>query len=278
MKDSLMRVAMVQMNAGEDKSSNIEKALRMVEEGARAGADVVVLPEYVDYLGRSEGAVAAAEDLDGPTAEAFSKSASKNGVWLLVGSIHERATTAGKCHNTGMLFDRVGARAAVYRKAHLYDVDLPGRIVYRESDTVAPGSDMVTAKIDGVCVGLSICYDLRFPELYRRLTTAGAQVLFVPSAFQLYTGRDHWELLLRARAVENQCYVIGVSQIGPYEPDGVCNGRSIAVDPWGIVLTCAPDRECVTVTHLDLDHLALVRAEMPIAAHTRPEVYGADVR
>jgi deaminated glutathione amidase len=272
-----MRIAMVQMNATEDKAANVAKALKMVDEAAAAGADVVVLPEYLDYLGRGEGVQAASEDLDGPTSAAFADAAASNGMWVLAGSIHERSRVPGKCHNTLMLFDRSGRRTAVYRKTHLYDVDLPGRIVYRESSTVVPGDGLVTAQIDGVTVGLSICYDLRFPELYRRLTAAGAKVLFVPSAFQLITGRDHWELLLRARAVENQAYVVGVSQIGPYEPNGVCNGRSMTIDPWGVVLACAPDRECVVVSDLDLEYLETVRTEMPIADSVRPDVYGAAV-
>jgi predicted amidohydrolase len=159
--------------------------------------------------------------------------------------------------------------AATYRKIHLYDVEIPGRVSYLESATVAAGSDPVTVDVDGVRVGLSICYDLRFPELYRRLADAGARVLVVPAAFMLHTGRDHWEVLLRARAIENQCYVLAAAQIGDHEPGRTCYGRSMVVDPWGTVLVQAPDEVGVTVVDLDLDRLATIRAELPSLANRR---------
>jgi predicted amidohydrolase len=165
------------------------------------------------------------------------------------------------------LYDPHGELRATYRKIHLYDVEIPGRVSYHESKRVAAGTEAVTADVDGVGLGMSICYDLRFPELYRRL--AGAQLIVVPAAFMLHTGRDHWEVLLRARAIENQCYVIAAAQIGDHEPGRTCFGRSMVVDPWGIVVAQAPDTVGVTVADIDLDRLATIRAELPSLANRR---------
>src|SRR5207248_2432865 len=171
---------------------------------------------------------------------------------------------------TSLVFDRGGELAGIYRKIHLYDVEIPGRVSYRESATVAPGTEPATVSVDGVPVGLSTCYDLRFPELYRHLAVnRGALVLVVPAAFMLHTGRDHWEVLLRARAIENQCYVVAAGQIGDHDPGRTCFGRSMVVDPWGTVLAQAPDTVGVTVADLDFDRLAGIRAELPSLANRR---------
>jgi len=159
--------------------------------------------------------------------------------------------------------------AAAYRKIHMYDVEIPGRVSYQESRTVAPGDDVVTAAVDDLTVGLSICYDLRFPELYRRLAQLGAKVLVVPAAFMLHTGRDHWEVLLRARAIENQCYVLAAGQIGDHEPKRTCFGRSMVIDPWGTVLAQAPDEVAVAVADIDLARLDRIRLELPSLANRR---------
>jgi predicted amidohydrolase len=172
-----------------------------------------------------------------------------------------------------MLFNRDGNRVAVYRKMHLYDVEIPGRVSAKESAVFAGGNEIVNAGIDGVNVGLSICYDLRFPELYRLLALRGAKVLLVPAAFTSYTGRDHWELLLRARAVENQCFVVAADQIGSYAPGKSSYGRSMIIDPWGTVLACAPDCNDVITADLDLAALDRIRQELPALANRRPDVY-----
>jgi predicted amidohydrolase len=191
-------------------------------------------------------------------------------MWVLAGSFHEAGPDSGHTYNTSLVFDRDGALAATYRKIHLYDVEIAGRVSYQESRTVAGGAEPVVADVDGVRVGLSICYDLRFPELYRRLAVeGGAQVLAVPAAFMLHTGRDHWEVLLRARAIENQCYVVAAGQIGDHEPGRTCFGRSMVIDPWGTVVAQAPDTVGMVVADLDLDRLTRIRRELPSLANRR---------
>lgn len=262
-----MRVAVCQVNSRADRAANLATARDLVDRAAAAGADLAVLPEYTDYLGPAESAPRP-EPADGGYGKVFAAAAAEHRMWVAAGSFHE-AGPDSRTFNTSLVFDRAGALAAAYRKIHLYDVEIPGRVSYRESRSVAPGTDPVTVDIDGVRVGLSICYDLRFPELYRRLAEAGARVLLVPAAFMLHTGRDHWEVLLRARAIENQCYVVAAAQIGDHEPGRTCYGRSMVVDPWGTVLAQVPDEVGVTVADLDLDRLARIRAELPSLANRR---------
>ncbi|HYN92905.1 MAG TPA: carbon-nitrogen hydrolase family protein [Pilimelia sp.] len=263
-----MRVAVCQVNTRDDRSDNLRVARDLLERAAAGGADFAVLPEYVDYLGRA-GGVPKPEPVDGEFAEFFAAAARDLGMWVLAGSFREAGPDDGRTYNTSLVFDRDGALAATYRKIHLYDVEIPGRVSYRESATVAPGAEPVVAMVNGVPIGLSICYDLRFPELYRRLAVDGARVLVVPAAFMLHTGRDHWEVLLRARAIENQCYVVAAAQVGDHEPGRSCFGRSMVIDPWGTVLAQAPDAVGVTVADLDLDRLERVRLELPSLANRR---------
>ncbi len=263
-----MRVAVCQLNAREDRGANLEVARDLLGRAAAAGADLAVLPEYVDYLGRAAGEPKP-EAVDGEFATFFGQAARELGIWVHAGSFHEAGPDQGRTYNTSLVFDRAGGLAAVYRKIHLYDVEIPGRVSYHESRTVAPGTDTSVVDVEGAEVGLSICYDLRFPELYRRLAVAGARVLVVPAAFMMHTGRDHWEVLLRARAIENQCYVLAAGQIGDHEPGRTCFGRSMVIDPWGTVLAQAPDTVGVTVAELDLDRLATIRQELPSLANRR---------
>ncbi|SIR69504.1 carbon-nitrogen hydrolase family protein [Micromonospora avicenniae] len=264
-----MRVAVCQLNAREDRKANLAVAAELLERAAAGGADLALLPEYVDYLGPAAG-MPAPEPIGGEVSEFFASVARRLGIWVIAGSFHEASPDPQRTWNTSLVFDRSGALAASYRKIHLYDVEIPGRVSYRESATVAPGEQPVVVTVDGVRVGLSICYDLRFPELYRRLATeGGAQVLVVPAAFMLHTGRDHWEVLLRARAIENQCYVLAAGQIGDHEPGRSCFGRSMVVDAWGTVLTQVPDGAGVAFADLDLDRLATIRAELPSLANRR---------
>ena len=263
-----MRVAVCQLNSREDRAANLAVARDLLERAAAAGADLAVLPEYVDYLGRSAGEPKP-EPVGGEFADFFAQAARQLDMWVLAGSFHEASADPARTHNTSLVFDRGGRLAAAYRKIHLYDVEIPGRVSYQESRTVAPGTETTVVDVDGVSVGLSICYDLRFPELYRRLAVAGAQVLVVPAAFMMHTGRDHWEVLLRARAIENQCYVLAAGQIGDHEPGRTCFGRSMVIDPWGTVLAQAPDTVGVTVADLDLDRLATIRGELPSLANRR---------
>jgi predicted amidohydrolase len=264
-----MRVAVCQLNSRDDRAANLAVAGDLLAQAAAAGADLAVLPEYVDYLGRAAGQPKP-EPVEGEFATFFAAAARRLGMWVLAGSFHEAGPDPEHTYNTSLLFGRSGALAAAYRKIHLYDVEIPGRVSYLESRGVAPGADPVVATVEGVRVGLSICYDLRFPELYRHLTVAGgAQLLVVPAAFMLHTGRDHWEVLLRARAIENQCFVLAAAQIGDHDPGRTCFGRSMVIDPWGTVLAQAPDTVGVVVADLDLARLRTIRSELPSLANRR---------
>ena len=264
-----MRVAVCQLNARDDRAANLRVARELLDRAAAGGADLAVLPEYVDYLGPASGEPKP-EPVDGEFAAFFAQAARELRMWVLAGSFHEIGPDAEHIYNTSLVFDRSGELAAAYRKIHLYDVEIPGRVSFQESRTVAPGAEPVVAEVEGVRVGLSICYDLRFPELYRQLAVAGgARVLVVPAAFMMHTGRDHWEVLLRARAIENQCYVIASAQIGDHDPGRTCFGRSMVVDPWGTVVAQAPDTVGVVLADLDLDRVTRIRAELPSLANRR---------
>ncbi|MEU4775677.1 carbon-nitrogen hydrolase family protein [Micromonospora sp. NPDC023644] len=264
-----MRVAVCQLNSRDDRKANLAAAEAVLERAAAAGADLALLPEFVDYLGPAVG-LPEPEPVDGEVGRFFADRARRLGIWLIAGSIHERGPDPDRTWNTSLVFDRSGTLAASYRKIHLYDVEIPGRVSYLESATVAPGDQPVVVDVEGLRVGLSICYDLRFPELYRQLVIeGGAQLLVVPAAFMVHTGRDHWEVLLRARAIENQCFVAAAGQIGDHEPSRTCYGRSMVIDPWGTVLTQVPDGPGLAVADLDLDRLRTIRAELPSLANRR---------
>lgn len=262
-----MRVGVVQMNVRDDKQANVEKALRLAREAA-LGADLVVLPENLSYLGPDEGKLSAAEPIPGPTIERFQDVARSNGTWILCGSIPETCEDAGRVYNTSVLVDPEGRIRASYRKVHLFDVDLGDGLVYRESDRVKPGTKAVTADLPEFgTIGLSICYDLRFPELYRQLADKGARIITVPAAFTLETGKDHWEPLLRARAIENQAYVLASGVTGTYPPNRRTYGHSMVIDPWGIVVAQASDGEGVLFADLDAGVVDQVRSKIPALRH-----------
>jgi deaminated glutathione amidase len=264
-----MRVAVCQLNSRADRQENLKVAAELLERAAAGGADLAVLPEYTDYLGPASR-LPEPEGIDGSYRSFFSAIAADLGIWVLAGSFHEAGPDAAHTYNTSLLLDRSGAVAAAYRKIHLYDVEIPGRVSYQESASVAPGTQAVSVDVEGVRVGLTICYDLRFPELYRQLAVDGrAQVLLVPAAFMMHTGRDHWEVLLRARAIENQCYVVAAGQIGDHDPERTCFGRSMVVDPWGTVVAQAADEVGVAFADVDLERLARIRAELPSLANRR---------
>ncbi len=269
-----VRAAAVQLTATPDRARNLATADRLVREAAAAGARLVVLPEKWSALGTPGQTAAGAEPLDGPALTWARETAGELGLDLVAGSITEAPDGAGgKGRNTSVHVGPDGADQAVYRKIHLFDADVDGT-GYRESALEAPGEDVVLSRLaGGAGLGLSVCYDLRFPELYRALAVRGAHVLAVPAAFTVPTTRDHWEILLRARAIEDQCFVVAANQVGRAGPDGPsCGGRSMIVDPWGLVLAQAPDAEGVVVADLDLDGLAAVRAQIPSLANRRLEV------
>ncbi|HEX5763249.1 MAG TPA: carbon-nitrogen hydrolase family protein [Solirubrobacterales bacterium] len=272
-----MRAAVVQLNSTGDKGRNVAMAERLVRAAVADGAELVALPEKWNLLGPGEEVAAGAESLHGPTLRAVRSWASELGIHLLAGSIAERAE--GKAFNTSVLIGPDGEDLAVYRKIHMFDVEAGG-VEYRESEHEEAGSEIVTAGLSGaspdaaeLTVGLTVCYDLRFPELYRILAVRGARLIAVPSAFTLATGRDHWEVLLRARAIENQAFVLAPNQVGEAPPHYSSYGRSMIVDPWGVVLATAPDEECFVAADLDLAAQERVRRSLPSLANRRAETY-----
>jgi deaminated glutathione amidase len=268
-----LRVACVQLTSRSDKAANLEKAEALVAKAAATGADVVVLPEKWNAIGAPEVLHAAAETLgSGESVEAMSGWARTHGITLVGGSITERREGREKLSNTSVVFDSDGSIVGVYRKIHMFDVEVGGH-VYRESDAEEPGDEPVVVETEGWRTGLSVCYDVRFPELYRILALEGAQLVTVPAHFTLYTGKDHWELLLRARAVENQYYVAAAAQIGETLPGRLSYGRSLIADPWGIVLAMAPDEETVIAAELDQGRLEEVRAKLPSLASRQADAY-----
>jgi predicted amidohydrolase len=261
--------AAIQMTAGNDKPANLERAERLVRVGAGRGANLVALPEVFNWRGKRAEQAAAAETLDGESLSLMSRIARELKIHIVAGSITEHAADSARSYNTSVMLGPDGARIAVYRKIHLFDVDLPGRVTVRESDSKLGGADVVCAETSLGAIGLSICYDLRFPELYRRLAFAGARILMVPSAFTFPTGEAHWEPLVRARAIENQAYVIAPAQFGPNVYGYSDYGNSMIVDPWGRVLARAADQEGVVVAPVDLEYQDRVRSELPALKHVR---------
>jgi predicted amidohydrolase len=271
-----MRAAAVQLNSAGDKARNVETAERLVRAAAADGAQLVALPEKWNLLGDSATLLEGAEPLDGPTIAAARSWARELGIHLVAGSIAERVADQEKSFNTSTLIGPEGEVEATYRKIHMFDVDVGG-VAYRESEHEEPGEEIVSAGLggglEGVTLGMTVCYDLRFPELYRILAVRGARVITVPSAFTLDTGKDHWEVLLRARAIENQAFVVAPNQIGEAPPHYRSYGRSSILDPWGVVLAQAPDEECFIAAELDLELQDRVRATLPSLANRRPAAY-----
>ncbi len=264
-----MRVAAVQMTSGPDKGRNVEIASHWIRKAAEDGAQLIALPENFSWMGPDAERASAAEGLNGPTLRHFQALARELSVSLLAGSIVEAGAPDGRFYNCSVLFDERGEMVAVYRKIHLFDVEVGDGAVYQESKSIAPGTEVVVGEVFKVRVGLSICYDLRFPELYRRLASLGATLLTVPSAFTLMTGKDHWEVLLRARAIENQSYVLAPAQVGRHSEKRVTYGHSMVVDPWGAVIAQASDGEGLAIADARPEVVAEVRLKIPALSHRR---------
>jgi predicted amidohydrolase len=264
--------AAIQMSSTPKKAENFETAERLIRDAVSAGAELVALPELWSCHGLERVYRENAEPIPGPTTDFLGGLAHELGVWVLGGSILEGEPEAERLFNTSIFFDPSGELVAVYRKIHLFDVKAPDR-EYLESKLIAPGCEIVTAKAGTTTLGLSVCYDLRFPELYRLLALRGAEILAVPAAFTLQTGKDHWELLLRARTVENQAYVVAPAQWGRKTDGRWAYGRSMIVDPWGTILAQCPDRDGFALATIDLGYLERFRAEFPALANRRPETY-----
>jgi predicted amidohydrolase len=261
--------AAIQVTSTGDRERNLDEATALIDAAAARGAELIALPENVDLIGPQGVKVAAAEPLDGPTSVRFAEKAREHRVHLLAGSIAETSAVPGKARNTSVLFGPDGARLAVYRKIHLFDVDLADGSRFRESDVVERGEEVVTVDTPLAVLGMSICYDLRFPELYRALVARGAEVLLVPSAFTTLTGKDHWEVLLRARAIENTAWVIAPAQSGQHGHGRSSYGHSMIVDPWGTVVARCSDGPGLCIAEIEPAILARVRAAIPSLAHRR---------
>ena len=268
-----MRAAAVQLTSTADRERNLATADRLTRAAAAAGAELVVLPEKWAVLGTPEETAAGAEPFDGPALTWARATARELGIDLVAGSIAERVAGREKGSNTSVHVGPDGEVRAVYRKIHMFDVEVGGR-TYRESAHEEGGDEIVISETaDGVELGMTVCYDLRFPELYRILAVRGARVITVPAAFTLATTRDHWEVLLRARAIEDQAFLIAANQVGEHASGYRSGGRSMIVDPWGVVLAQAPDAETFITAELDLERQADVRRTLPSLANRRPQAY-----
>ena len=270
-----IKVAVIQLNASSNKEENIGKALSLIEQAAAAEKPcLVALPEYFSYMGPESTRYDLSEPIPGPTTSRLARAAKKHQIYLLGGSILERSPHRGRCYNTSVLFNPEGKIIAVYRKIYLFDIITPGGVLSRESLTIIPGKEKVVVDTPLGKWGLTTCFDLRFPMLYRELTLKGARLIFVPSAFSLHTGKDHWEVLLRARAIENRVYIVAPGQIGHHPPNFRTYGNSMIIDPWGTVLARAPEEEGVIWATLSLERLERIRSKMPgpeFEAEDRPE-------
>jgi len=267
-----MIVAALQMNVGGRKDDNLVRAVHLIDEAARRGARFVMLPEYVVYRGPESRYADVAESVPGPTTTLLAGKAREHNIFIHGGSLLEFAPQKGKFFNTSVLIDSSGSVRAVYRKVHLFDVEVTGEVARQESRLIAPGDELVVAELPEFTLGMSICYDLRFPELFRALAEAGATVMALPAAFAAATGRFHWEILVRARAIENHAYVIAAAEWG------VCggfptHGHSMIVDPWGTVLCEAADGDTVLTAEVSGGEAQRRRGQIPVLSQRRRDVY-----
>lgn len=269
---SILHVAAAQLNSQDDVRSNLTVVERLAGEAHQRGIKLLLLPENFAFMGGSDEqrrTVAEALDGEGPILSTLRRLAREYGITIIGGGFPERTQDPARPHNTAVVVGPGGQIQAIYRKIHLFDVDVGDGQTYRESAAVTPGDSPVVVEIAGVKVGLSICYDLRFPELYRRLVDLGAQMIVVPAAFTLVTGKDHWHVLLRARAIENQCYVIAAAQWGTHPKGRSTFGKSLIIDPWGDVIAQASEGIGLVSADLDLERLRRVRASLPCLQHRR---------
>ena len=266
-----MRAAVVQINSTADRDRNLERAALQVGQAAKAGAELVVLPEKWPLLAAGEDLAAGAQSIDGEAVTSARAWAREHGVALLAGSFTE-ARPEGLPSNTSLLISPEGEIAATYRKIHMFDVDVGG-VSYRESSHEQAGSQLVISDLGQARIGMAVCYDLRFPELFRALLGLGANLFTLPAAFTVATGRDHWEILVRARAIENQSFVLAADQVGRADPEYDSWGHSMIVGPWGEVLAEVGSGEGFAVADLDFDRLREIRTSLPAVAHRRPQLF-----
>lgn len=268
------RIAAAQMTSINDVSANFATCSRLVKEAVTAGAKLLCFPENFSYVGAITGdSLKIAEPLDGPIMNKYRSLARESNIWLSLGGFQEKGSDDAHLSNTHVLIDDTGNIRSTYRKMHLFDVDVPGGAVYKESSFTEAGKELVAVDSPFGCLGLTVCYDLRFPELYQQLRFKhDAQVLLVPAAFTKVTGEAHWEILLRARAIETQCYVIAASQAGKHSDERESHGASLIIDPWGTVIGRLPDRLStgIVVAEIDFSLIDSVRSKMPISEHRKP--------
>lgn len=265
------KVALAQMNTGNNKKENIKIACKYVEEAAKQGASLICFPETMNIEGKNIGEGGMEEFIPGYTTDCLMEQAKKYEIWIYIGSIHEK-TESGKCKNTSVLIDTQGKIRVTYSKIHMFDVTLPDGTVCAESEKIDAGEEIVTIDTELGILGMSICYDLRFPELFRIMAIEGAQVLFVPASFTKATGEAHWETLLRARAIENGCYVIASNQVGKKE-QYEAYGNSMIVDPWGNILVNAKEETGVFCAEIDLEYTEEIRKKIPSLKNRREDIY-----
>lgn len=266
---SEIQVAAIQLNANGSREENVVKALGMVEQAAAAGAKLVVLPELFNGYGDLAKVVSQAETVPGPTSEQLRDCAVRNRIWLVGGSVCERSHQAGRGYNTSLFYSPTGEVVATYRKMHLFDVNVPGNVNVCESSHMLPGEQCAVVPTDLATFGIAICYDLRFPELFRQMSQGGMEVLLFPSAFTSSTGKDHWHVLVRARAIENQCYVVAANQCGQHTERLSSYGHSMIVDPWGRILAEAGEEETIIYAKLDGIRLNSTREVLPALRNRR---------
>lgn len=265
-----MKAAVVQMNSQDDVSANLARAVKWIEEAAQAGAELVALPENFAYMGDETGKRGLAEKLgEGPITRALSEVARRCAVFVIGGGMPEKSADADKPYNTSVAIAPSGEVLAAYRKVHLFDVDLPDGTSLKESNATSAGADACIVQLKDAKLGMTVCYDVRFPELYRMLGAQGARIVSVPAAFTLTTGKDHWHVLLRARAIENQVFVLAPAQGGKHPRGRMTYGKSIIVDPWGDVLAQCGEGEGFALARLDFAYQDKVRASLPCLSHRR---------
>lgn len=271
----MLKIAAIQLDSQDDKQENLRVAKEIITEAKADGASIVSLPEYFNFIGEAKDEKDNAEFEDGETTQFLSDLAKELNIYIHGGSILEKEEGEDKLYNTTYNFNPNGDLIAKYRKVHLFDVTISDGPSFKESATIKAGNEIVTTNMNDINVGMAICYDLRFPEMFRLMALNGAEVLMLPADFTLFTGRDHWEVLLRARAIENQAYVVAAGQIG-VGPGFQSYGRSMIVDPWGTVIATAPDKVGYTSAAIDLDYIRNFRKEVPSLANRRPSVYNLE--
>lgn len=265
-------VGLLQIDSQQDKSENIAKVDRLIDEAVERGADFVTMPEMWTYISDNVHIAGNDEPVPGPVTDFLCAKAKEKKIWIHGGSMYRTIPGDTKFYNSTIVYSPEGKIVAEYNKIHLYDVDIAGGVSCRESDTIKAGERIVDFDTEYCKMGLAICYDIRFPEIYRLLALRGAKVIFNPAEFTLFTGKDHWEALIRARAIENECYMICPDQIGK-KPTLQTYGRSLVVDPWGNTIAKASDKEGVTIAEIDIDYVDKIRREVPCLPNRRPNAY-----